>query len=199
MDGTLVFKGDDKDVPTKAKSWSNIVAISCTKGLHKFIVGVQRDGDIVSDYVDTNSKYKYPYVNNNIFQLGVTFDTIVENYEDALRGDLRKFIPDQNNTPQKPNDTQEHTTQTKQGCYIATCVYGSYDCPEVWTLRRFRDNTLATTWYGRLFIRTYYAISPTLVKWFGNTNWFKNLWKGKLDRMVKKMQSNGVESTPYDD
>ena len=24
------------------------------------------------------------------------------------------------------------------GCYIATCVYGSYDCPEVWTLRRFR-------------------------------------------------------------
>lgn len=21
------------------------------------------------------------------------------------------------------------------GCYVATCVYGSYDCPEVWTLR----------------------------------------------------------------
>ena len=26
------------------------------------------------------------------------------------------------------------------GCYVATCVYGSYDCPEVWVLRRFRDN-----------------------------------------------------------
>ena len=85
------------------------------------------------------------------------------------------------------------------GCYVATCVYGSYDCPEVWTLRRFRDNTLGATWYGRLFIRTYYAISPTLVKWFGNTSWFKKMWQGTLDRMVEKLQSNGVEDTPYDD
>ena len=60
----------------------------------------------------------------------------------------------------------------KKGCYIATCVYGSYDCPQVWTLRRYRDNTLGSTWYGRTFIRTYYAISPTLVKWFGKTKWF---------------------------
>ena len=85
------------------------------------------------------------------------------------------------------------------GCYVATCVYGSYDCPEVWTLRRYRDYKLAKTWYGRAFIRTYYAISPTLVKWFGNTNWFKKLWKGKLDRMVAKLQSRGVEDTPYED
>ena len=87
----------------------------------------------------------------------------------------------------------------KSGCYVATAVYGSYDCPQVWTLRRYRDNTLAKTWYGRAFIRTYYAVSPTLVKWFGKTNWFKKLWKGKLDRMVNKLQSQGVESTPYKD
>ena len=85
------------------------------------------------------------------------------------------------------------------GCYVATAVYGSYDCPQVWTLRRFRDNTLAETWYGRAFIHTYYAISPTLVKWFGHTDWFKKMWKGKLDRMVEKLQSEGVESTPYED
>jgi len=85
------------------------------------------------------------------------------------------------------------------GCYVATCVYGSYDCPEVWTLRRYRDDTLGSTWYGRLFIRTYYAISPTLVKWFGHTRWFKRMWRGKLDRMVKRLQDSGVESTPYQD
>lgn len=85
------------------------------------------------------------------------------------------------------------------GCYVATAVYGSYDCPQVWTLRRYRDFTLAETWYGRAFIRTYYAISPTLVKWFGNTNWFKKLWKGKLDRMVSKLNNKGVENTPYED
>ena len=87
----------------------------------------------------------------------------------------------------------------KNGCYVATCVYGSYDCPEVWTLRRYRDNTLGSTWYGRLFIKIYYAVSPTLVKWFGKTKWFKKLWRGKLDKMVKNLQDRGVESTPYCD
>lgn len=86
-----------------------------------------------------------------------------------------------------------------EGCYIATAVYGSYDCPQVWTLRRYRDYTLAETWYGRIFIRTYYAISPTLVKWFGHTSWFKKMWKGKLDRMVSDLNSKGVEDTPYQD
>ncbi|MGN0503880.1 MAG: TFIIB-type zinc finger domain-containing protein [Ruminococcus sp.] len=96
-----------------------------------------------------------------------------------------------------PSYTQP--TARKPGCYVATAVYGSYDCPEVWTLRRYRDNTLAITWYGRAFIKIYYAISPTLVKWFGNTNWFKNMWKPTLDRMVEKLNNNGVEDTPYND
>lgn len=85
------------------------------------------------------------------------------------------------------------------GCYVATCVYGSYDCPQVWTLRRFRDYTLAETWYGRLFVRAYYAISPILVRWFGHTSWFKRMWRRKLDQVVSTLQSHGVESSPYQD
>ena len=95
--------------------------------------------------------------------------------------------------------TYTPTSSKSGGCYVATAVYGSYDCPEVWTLRRYRDYTLAETWHGRAFIKTYYAISPTLVKWFGHTEWFKKMWQGKLDRMVSKLQANGVESTPYED
>ena len=87
----------------------------------------------------------------------------------------------------------------KSGCYVATCVYGSYDCPQVWTLRRYRDYTLSETRYGRAFIKIYYAISPTLVKWFGNTNWFKKLWKKPLDKMVKSLNEQGVEDTKYND
>lgn len=93
----------------------------------------------------------------------------------------------------------ESKTNSSGGCYVATAVYGSYDCPQVWTLRRYRDIDLATTWYGRAFIHTYYAISPTLVKWFGHTEWFKKMWRGKLDRMVKNLQDKGYESTPYED
>ena len=90
-------------------------------------------------------------------------------------------------------------TSQSGACCVATAVYGSYDCPQVWTLRRYRDFNLAKTWYGRVFVRMYYAISPYLVKWFGHTVWFKKLWKGKLDRMVRDLQEKGYESTPYID
>lgn len=89
--------------------------------------------------------------------------------------------------------------ERRQGCYIATCVYGSYDCPQVWTLRRFRDDTLKSTWYGRLFIKCYYTMSPTLVKWFGNHNWFRIFWKKNLDNMVTKLNQRGIENTKYSD
>ena len=85
------------------------------------------------------------------------------------------------------------------GCYVATAVYGFYDCPEVWTLRRFRDDTLDRTWYGRAFIRAYYAVSPTLVRWFGTTGWFRSLFKAPLDRLVRKLRRRGVKDTPYQD
>ena len=79
----------------------------------------------------------------------------------------------------------------KGSCYIATCVYGSYDSPQVWTLRRFLVNNLDETWYGRAFIRAYYAISPLLVKWFGETTWFKTFWKKFLDKKLLKLQAKG--------
>ena len=98
-----------------------------------------------------------------------------------------------------PSFVYTPSSSSSGGCYIATAVYGSYDCPQVWTLRRYRDYTLAETWYGRAFIHTYYAISPTLVKLFGHTDWFKKMWKGKLDRMVADLNAEGVKDTPYED
>ena len=89
--------------------------------------------------------------------------------------------------------------KNKGACYVATAVYGSYNCPQVWTLRRFRDNTLDATWYGRAFIKAYYAISPTLVRWFGVTSWFKDFWRKPLDKLVASLRNKGVEDTPYID
>lgn len=84
-------------------------------------------------------------------------------------------------------------------CYVATAVYGSYDCPQVWMLRRYRDYTLSETWYGRAFIRTYYAISPICIKYFGNTAWFRKTIKRSLDIIISKLRANGVQDTPYKD
>lgn len=85
------------------------------------------------------------------------------------------------------------------GCYVATAVYGSYDCPEVWVLRRYRDGVLRRTWYGRAFIRLYYAVSPAVVKWFGKKEWFTKLFRTPLDRMVQNLQRRGYDCAPYKD
>lgn len=126
-------------------------------------------------------------------------NTIYNNMLNAVK-EIRETEPTYQHPPVNKEVFSTLPEKSKSGgCYVATAVYGSYDCSEVWTLRRYRDCTLAKTWYGRAFIKTYYVISPTLVKWFGHTEWFKRMWQGKLDRMVAKLQANGVESTPYED
>ena len=107
--------------------------------------------------------------------------------------------PSTPDTPDKPDTPTTPSSQSGGGCYVATAVYGSYDCPEVWTLRRFRDNVLAETWYGRLFIRLYYAVSPTAVKLFGDAQWFQDFFRARLDTLVSGLQDDGFESTPYED
>jgi hypothetical protein len=87
----------------------------------------------------------------------------------------------------------------KKGCYIATCVYGSYDCKEVWRLRRYRDFYLDNHWFGRVFIKIYYFISPKLVKLFGSQKWFKNISRRLLDKKISKLIDKGYLDTPYND
>ena len=104
------------------------------------------------------------------------------------------------NQPQvQRNNPTPQNGSTQGGCYIATCVYGSYDCPEVWTLRRYRDYKLTRSIMGRVFIKTYYTISPTVVRIFGNTNVFKAIWKNRLDKLVLRLQNEGYSDKPYDD
>ena len=86
-----------------------------------------------------------------------------------------------------------------EGCYVATCVYGSYDCPQVWTLRRFRDSILAETKAGRAFIRLYYTLSPAIVRRFGDISLFKRICRRILDTMVRCLNRRGISNTPYND
>ena len=81
------------------------------------------------------------------------------------------------------------------GCYVATCVYGSIDCAEVCALRLYRDSYLKKRWYGRVFIKLYYAISPTLVSFLGECMWFKDIIRPILDKKVKILAENGYMNT----
>ncbi|MCQ2531650.1 MAG: hypothetical protein MJ093_02980 [Saccharofermentans sp.] len=83
----------------------------------------------------------------------------------------------------------------EEGCYIATSVYGSYDCPQVWVLRHFRDDYLKRYKTGRAFIHAYYFISPKLVKLWGKTSWFNKTFKGVLDPMVNGLKRKGYRDS----
>ena len=89
--------------------------------------------------------------------------------------------------------------QKKNGCYVATAVYGSYDCPQVWVLRRYRDHKLSTNPFGRAFIIFYYATAPTAIKLFGKAKWFNRFLKERLDRFVEKLKMCGFSDEVYKD
>lgn len=80
--------------------------------------------------------------------------------------------------------------ERQEGCYIATCVYGSYDCPPVRTLRRFRDERLLPTAAGRCFVRFYYAVSPAAVRLFGRRRLFRAVCRRILDPIVARLEKS---------
>ena len=135
-------------------------------------------------------------VNSRFNVYGMTInDETVAKYRGILN-DIKRGLPEEK---QDVIGEEAIDNPSSGPCYVATAVYGSYDCPEVWTLRRFRDFTLDETWYGRLFIKVYYATSPTFVKYFGNVKLFKSQGKKLLDKWVANLNSKGYESTPYKD
>ena len=129
---------------------------------------------------------------------------VLEEIERVDRENARRQAAREANARWSESSSSASSSQTTQseksgGCYIATAVYGSYDCPEVWTLRRFRDNTLSKTLIGQAFIKVYYAVSPTIVRLFGNKPSFNTFWKHILNFMVSELNDRGFENTPYKD
>ena len=80
------------------------------------------------------------------------------------------------------------TEKKQEGCYIATAVYGSYDAPEVRVLRKFRDSKLLPYLPGRIFVKIYYAISPTIIKYFENNILFVSRCRKSLNKLIKFLQ-----------
>lgn len=120
-----------------------------------------------------------------------TFSYISPETVNAIVERIKSIDPTYTYTPKVQNQ--------KNGCYVATAVYGSYDCKEVWTLRRFRDYYLDERFFGRLFIKVYYAVSPTMVKLFGKNKHFISFNKRILDKFVNKLNAQGYENTKYND
>lgn len=84
-------------------------------------------------------------------------------------------------------------------CYMATYVFDSYNCPELWVLRRFRDKKLYSEKSIFPYIDLYYQISPKILKLFERSTTFQSFVKSFLFRLVQYLKSRGYEDTPYSD
>ena len=82
-------------------------------------------------------------------------------------------------------NVKRSSSSSSGGCYIATMAYGSYEHPQVIELRKFRDEILASTFIGRLFIKTYYLISPKLVEKLKNKKGINAIIRKTLNQFIK--------------
>ena len=116
---------------------------------------------------------------------------------------IRQYGIDDSKYPIEKKESDEANNSSrkdtpKEGCYIATCVYGSYDSPKVWALRRYRDEVLRKSLLGKLFIRLYYSFSPVIVSWFGEKQWFHDFWRYHLDNFIVKLKDDEISNLAQD-
>lgn len=81
----------------------------------------------------------------------------------------------------------EKRTRTEKDVILLHVYTVPTIAPQVCTPRRFRNFTLDETWYGKVFIKCFYAISLTIVKVFENYNWFRTFCKSNLDTVVTNL------------
>ncbi len=118
----------------------------------------------------------------NVHLTVTDFDLIM----DALDLEYRKYIG--NEKIERPSVSVNNQPQKKEGCYVATMVYGDYNHPNVIELRKFRDNSLRKSVLGNEFIKVYYKLSPIFVQKFENKESLNRIIKGVLDKLVKKLK-----------
>lgn len=70
-------------------------------------------------------------------------------------------------------------------CYIATMAYGDYDNPQVMILRKFRDEVLDKSVFGKWFIKTYYHYSPKLVEKLKKQKTVNSIIRKALNQFIK--------------
>lgn len=76
---------------------------------------------------------------------------------------VEKFIVDNNLTDKVK----------RKGCFVATACYGDYNSPEVKLLRHYRDEKLLKSNLGKVFVQTYYFVSPPIANIISKSDFLK--------------------------
>ena len=80
------------------------------------------------------------------------------------------------------------TSTSTSGCFIATAAYGTPFAEEIDVLRNWRDNFLEASYPGRLFIRTYYTLSPPVADNISESDGKRRIVRTALGPIVKVLK-----------
>jgi hypothetical protein len=69
----------------------------------------------------------------------------------------------------------QESARSGKGCFIATAAYGSPLADEVTVLRAYRDEVLERRILGRVFVSTYYRLSPPIAHRLESANVLRSL------------------------
>lgn len=90
----------------------------------------------------------------------------------------------------QPLRLQSELSEKKEGCFVATVCYGSYDCWQVLVFRKFRDSVLLSSRGGTLFVKLYYTVSPSFTRFLAQKPALKNwIREHVLDPVVGRLVS----------
>lgn len=95
----------------------------------------------------------------------------------------KRIMENQRNTPQYDRPVDKR-------CYLATAIFG-VSAPETIFLRKWRDDFLKKYYFGRVFIKYYYSISPFLIR--KSPAWIKPLVKNCLKGFIKLLRRKDYE------
>ena len=83
---------------------------------------------------------------------------------------------------------EENEQEPASGCFIATAAYGTPFAKEIDVLRNWRDDFLEASYPGRLFIRTYYSLSPPVADNISESDGKRKIVRTALGPIVKVLK-----------
>jgi hypothetical protein len=109
---------------------------------------------------------------------GVTYEFGVSAVDRVLNEGSIKSVQDDGQpvkaTPAEIIGLHGLSPEEEGGCFIATAVY-SENSKEVQILRQFRDRFLLNNWLGKLFVNTYYLLSPPIADFIRSHMFLKTI------------------------
>lgn len=131
--------------------------------------------DIIKAKLDSNTFFTNSKNNFKILFAEIRISLIKSHSEE----DFFKAVKTFKNMPSAKTNNKN--------CYIATLVYEDIDHPKVMFLRKYRDEKLLTSLWGKLFTKLYYLVSPSFVKILRPYKNIQKFIRKILDMLIVKL------------